>query len=103
MRALGGTDARSDLLGCIDRYGEVGFVLRAIVAHHQGQIKLPCSLRSDGHANQAAGLGRKKINNFWRDFFSRDDQVTLIFSILVIHQDDHAAGTDVVEERGDVA
>ena len=97
VRALCRADPRPDLLGGIDRYGEIGLMLRAVIPHHQRYIQLSRALRHDRHANQTAGLRGKKIDDLWRDFFRCDDQVTLVFSIFVIHQDDHAARADIVE------
>ena len=97
VRTLRRTHSWPNLLGGIDRHGEIGLMLRAVIAHHQWYVQLARALRHDGHANQTAGLCGKKIDDFWRYFLRRDNQVTLVFAILVIHQDDHPARADIVE------
>ena len=54
--ALDRAYARSFAFGCIDRDGEVGFVLRAVVPDHQWKLQLPCTFYRDWHADQAAGF-----------------------------------------------
>ena len=97
MRALRSADTRADLLGGVNRHGEIGLMLGAVIAHHQGQIQLPCPLRCDRHADQATGFRGKEINDLWRGFLGGNDQVAFILTVLIIHQDDHAAGADVIE------
>ena len=97
MRALRGTDTGADLLGGVDRHGEIGLMLGAVIAHHQRQVELPCALWSDRHADQAAGFGGKEINDLRRGLLGGNDQVAFILTVLIIHQDDHSAGADVIE------
>ena len=86
----------------IDGYREVRLVLRPVIAHHEGKVELSCALGRDGHANQSTRLSGKKVNDLGGDFFCGDNEIALVFAVFVIHQDDHAAGTDVVEECGDI-
>ena len=82
----------------IDRYGEVGLVLRAVVTHHKRDAQLPCTICGDGHANQTAGLTGKEVDNFWRDFLGSDYKVSLVFPVLIIHEDDHLTFANVVQD-----
>ena len=82
----------------IDRYGEVGLVLRAVVTHHQWDAQLPCTICGNGHTNQTAGLTGKEVDNFWRDFLGSDYKVSLVFPVLIIHEDDHLTFANVVQD-----
>lgn len=53
--------------------------------------------RGDGHTDKAAGLAGKKVDNFWRNFLSSDHEVSLVFSVLIIHEDDHLTFAYVVQ------
>ena len=64
MRTLHRTDTGALAFRRVDGHGEVGFVLGAVVAHHQGQLQLTRAFLGDGHTNQAAGLTGEKRNDF---------------------------------------
>ena len=72
-------------------------MLGPVIANHQGQIQLSRTLRSDGHADQSAGFRGEEIDDLRRYFFGGDNQIAFVFTILIIHQDDHSAGADVIE------
>ena len=38
MRALCGADARTNLLGGVDRHGKISLMLGAVIANHQRQV-----------------------------------------------------------------
>ena len=101
MGALYGADARAFALGRINGHGEVGFVLRAVVAHHQWQLQLSRTFIGDGHTDQTAGFTGKERDNFRCGRFRGDNQVTLVFAVFVIHQDDHFSGADIIEDIRD--
>ena len=73
MRALRGADAGADLLGGVDRHGEIGLMLGAVIANHQRQVQLPCPLWCNRHADQAAGFRGKEIDDLRRGFLGRND------------------------------
>ena len=84
-------------MGCINRYSEVGFVLRAIVAHHKGDAQLARALRRDGHTDKTAGFAREEVDNLRSYFLRRNHEITLVFTVLVIHKNDHLSFANIVQ------
>jgi hypothetical protein len=48
-------------------------------------------------ADQAASMGCHKVDRVRRDFFRRHAEVTLVFAVFVIHQDDHPAAANFID------
>ena len=67
------------------------------------QIELLAACFGQGEADQSTTMGSHEIDRFRRHKLGRDDEVTLIFTILVIHKNDHFAGLDVGNNIGDRA
>ena len=101
MGSLRRADTGTDLFTGVNRHREVGLMLRAVVPDHQRQTNLSGTLDRDRHADQAAGFGSEEVDDFGGDLLSCNDQVTLIFAILVIHQDDHLTFANVIDDVGD--
>ena len=97
MRSLTRANTGTHRVRCIDRYGEVGFVLRAVVTHHQWYAQLSRALCGDRHANQTASLTGEEVDNLWRDFLGSNYEVSLVFPVLIIHEDDHLTFANVVQ------
>ena len=72
-------------------------MLGTVIAHHQGQIQLSRPLRRDRHADQAAGFCGEEVDDLRRRFLCGDDQVALVLTVLIVHEDDHTTGADVIE------
>ena len=98
--ALSRADTGTNRIGGIDRHRKVGLVLRSIISNHEWDAELARPLRSDWHTDQTAGFTGEEIDDFRRDFLGGDDQITLVLAVLVVHQDDHLAITDVVKDVG---
>ena len=83
-------DTDSGLIG----YGEVCplgpvYLPSYAAGARAGLCELAPALLRNGQADQAAGLPGKKRDVLGRDDVSRDDEVTFVFTVLVIHDDDH--------------
>ena len=60
-----------------------------IFGHHLRQPQLVKAFTVHRHADQAAGMCCHKINCFRGNFISGNNDVTFIFTILIIHHNDH--------------
>jgi len=60
-----------------------------VVARQGFQMKPLTDARAHREANQATSVSHHEVDGFGRDFLGRNDQITLILSMLVVHQDDH--------------
>ena len=101
MRAVVGGNAGGDAFGRLDADGEVGMVRRGVVLDHRRQAQLPAALAGQRQADQAARVGDHEVDVGRLDQFGRHDQIALVFAILVVDDDDHAAVADFFQQFGD--
>ena len=101
-RPVGGRDAGGDALARLDRHAEggpeAGVVL--LVAHHQRDAQLVEPLAGHRQADEAAPVARHEVDRLGRDLLGGDRQVALVLAVLVVDDDEHAAGADVLEGLG---
>ena len=96
--AIGSGNTGSHALRGFDRNGEVGSHFFAVVADHQRQAQLLAALLGQGQADQAAAVLGHEVDVFRRYRLGGHDDVALVLAIFVIHQHDHLAGPDVVDD-----
>src|SRR5579875_2226864 len=89
-----GGDARGDLVPRADRHGERGPLVRRVVGHHLRQIQRLQPLRGERDGDEAARVPEHEVDRLGRDTLRRDAQVSLVFPILVVHDDDEPAVAD---------
>ena len=65
--------------------------------NHQRQVELLAALLGQGQADQAATVACHKVDIIGGDFFRRHQQVALVLAVLVVHNDDHLALTDIFD------
>ena len=63
----------------------------AVLPAHQRQAELLDALAGQRQADQAAGVAGHEVDRVGRRELRRDDQVALVFAVLVVDQDEHAA------------
>src|SRR5690606_33995054 len=56
------------------------------------------ALGGEGKTDQAARMGGHEVHVLRADHVGGDDEVTLVLAILVVHEDDHLALTDVFDQ-----
>ena len=90
-RAVGGGNAGGDALGSFDGNREGGAVLGLVVARHLDQAELLAARFGQGQADQAAAMLGHEVDGFRRHVLGGHDEVALVFAVLFVDQDDHAA------------
>ena len=95
--AVGGGDAGGDAFAGIDGLAEGGAEIRRVVGRHQGEAQGVAALRSEGEADESAAVGGHEIDDFGRDFFRGDGEVAFVFPVLIVDDDEHAAGADLLD------
>ena len=101
--AIRGRNPGGHPAGGLDRDGEIGAVHRTVHRRHRREIELPCALLGDRHADQAATESRHEIDDVGRHHVRCHHQVAFVFAILLVDQDDHAAGPDLRDDLGNRA
>ena len=91
VRAVVRRDAGGDALARLDRDGERGLVAGAVVPAHQAEAQLLDALAGQRQADQAAGVAGHEVDRIRRGELRGDDQVALVFPVLVVDQDEHPA------------
>src|SRR6266699_5053923 len=95
--AIDRRDAAPDAMARVDRDGERGPERRAVLAHHHRKAELVAAALRQREADEPAPVGRHEVDVLGRDALGRDAEVALVLAILVVHEDDHAAGADLGE------
>jgi hypothetical protein len=57
-----------------------------------------CPFFGNGKADEPASMSGEKSDMFWRHDIGGDDQVTLIFTILVVHNKDHLSLAKIIQD-----
>ena len=78
-----------DSLCRFDADGEIGSTLGFIITHHWRQHQLVGAVCGDGHTDQSTRMNRHEIHHFRSDFLCCTDQVTFVFTVLIIDADHH--------------
>src|SRR5690606_40778631 len=75
-------------------------VATAVGRHHQGQAELAAALLRERQADQAAPVAGHEVDGLGRDEVRREDQVALVLAVFLVHEDDHPAGAELLDEFG---
>ena len=62
-----------------------------------GQVQAVAIFGTHGNAEVPRTNPHEEVHNLWRHLFGRADKVTLIFSVLVVDQNDDLAGTKIFQ------
>ena len=96
-RTVGGRDTRRYAFSRFNGKGELGAKTRCILLHHQRQAKLFATMARHRHANQPTTEAGHEVDSLWRTVLCGHHQVTFVFPVLIVHQDNHLALTDIVD------
>ena len=93
-----GGDAGRDAFLCLDRDGERRRMPRLVRARHALEMQRVRALGRHREADQAAPEAGHEIDGVGRRHLGRNDEVALVFALLGVHQDEHAALARVFED-----
>ena len=93
-RAIGGRNAGRRPALRLDRHAEGGLEPRRVLRHHQRNLELVEPLRRHRQTDQTAAVPRHEVDRLRRDLLGRDRQIAFVLPILVVDDDDHAAGAN---------
>ena len=96
VRLIVDADPGRDPLPRLDRDRERGLVRALVLERHHLQIELVATLRGHRQTDPAAGLTGHEVDRVGRDELSRQHQVPLVLTVLVINHDNHLARRDVL-------
>jgi len=97
-RAVMGGNTGGDAFLGFNRHGERGFMARQVVRRHQIKAQIIKTIRRHRQANQALAVRGHEVDRIGRRHLAGDDQVTLILTILVVHQNEHPAITGLFDD-----
>ena len=95
--AVVGGDAGGDALARLDGDGEGRAVARLVLARHVLEAELARALLGQRQADEAAAVLGHEVDGVGRGHLRGDDEVALVFAVLGVHQDDHAAVAQILE------
>jgi hypothetical protein len=99
LGAVGGGDARrrahAGLDGHAERGAEPGGVL--LVADHERDPQLVEPLAEHRQAHEPAAVAGHEVDGLGSDLLGGDREVALVLAVLVVHDDEHLPGLEVLE------
>ena len=97
VRLVVHADPGRDPLARFDRDREGSLVRALVPGRHQLQVELVAALGGQRQADPAAGLAGHEVDRIRRHELGGDHQITLVLAVLVVDDDDHLAGGDVLD------
>ena len=96
---VGGGDARRDPFARLDRDREGGTEAGRVlgVGNHHPEVETLELVLGHRQADEAATVHGHEVDGLGGDEFGRHAEVALVLAVLVVDQDDHLAGTDILE------
>ena len=94
-------DARRNPLRRLDRQREVRRLVGVGLAHHQRQPQLPAAIAIERQADQATAEPGHEIDVLGANLRRGHDEVAFVFAVLVVHEDDHPALPDILDNLVD--
>src|ERR1700728_4328158 len=95
--AVGGRDTRGNSLPGFDGEGEGGFEAALILGCHELQSKLVTATAGQSEANEAPPLLGHEVDRLGGGELGGHGQVALVLPALVVTDDDHSPGADVLD------
>ena len=90
-----GRNAGGAALQFIDSHGKGRAQDRCVVFHLMGQFERLAALNGDRGTEHASGVFQHKVHLLSRDFFSGDNQVALVLTILIVDDNYKLSGLEV--------
>ncbi len=87
----------------LDRDAERRAPPGGVLLDHQRDVELVETLSGHGQADQPPAVGRHEVDDLRRDELRRADEVAFVLAILVVQDDRHLPGTQVVQDVFDTA
>ena len=102
VSAVGGRDAGGDAFAGLDGLGECGAEAGGVLLRHGEEAQVIGALLSEGEADEAAAIAGHEVDGFRGDVLGGQGEVALVFAVLVVDHDDHAAGANLGHGAGNV-
>ena len=93
--AVGRGNAGGDAFAGLDGYGE-GRGVPCVAGGHEGQMEFVGHIGRKGETHESAGVTGHEVHGVGVDAFGGHDEMAVAFTIVVVHDNDHAAVADVV-------
>ena len=100
--AVGGGDAGGDAFAGFDGLSEGGAEAGGVLLGHREEAEVVGALLSEGEADEAAAVAGHEVDGLGGDVLGGEGEVALVLAVLVVDDDDHAAGADLGDGAWDV-
>ncbi len=101
--AVGGGDAGGDAFACLDGLSECGAEAGGVVLRHGEEAQVVGALLSECEADEAAAVAGHEVDGLGGDVLGGEGEVAFVFAVLVVDDNDHAAGADIGNGTGNVS
>jgi hypothetical protein len=80
----------------VDADGEGGAESCGVFGGLWGEVEFETSIAGESEAEEPASVCEHEVDDVGGDGLGGTDEVAFVFAILVVDEDDHSAGPDVV-------
>src|SRR5688572_25565134 len=95
--AVGCGNAGADVVLGIDRHAERGTERRGVGVDRERDFQLVQPLAGHRQTDLTTPVPHHEVDRLGRDLFRRDRQVAFVLAILIVDDDDHPAGADLLD------
>ena len=78
---------------------EIGLQGGCVVLHHPAQVKPLANFGQDRYANLSFSVGDHEVHDFRGDLLCGADEVSFVFAILGVHDNDDPTVSDRINNR----
>ena len=96
-RAIGGRHARRNTFSRIHGFAKRRAEARRIPRGDRRQLKVLATFRGQREADQAATVGDHEVDDLRRDLFGGHREIALVFTVFVVHDDEHSTGANIFD------
>ena len=100
--AIGGGDSCRHAFAGFDRLREGGAEAGGVLLRHWRQAQVVGALLSEGKADEAAAVASHEVDGLGGDVVGGQGEIALVLAVLIVDDDDHAAGLDIGNGAGNV-
>ena len=100
--AVVGGDAGGDALAGLDGFSKRGAEAGGVLLGHGTEAEVVGALLGESEADEAASVAGHEVDGLGGDELGGEGEVTFVFAVFIVDDDDHASGTNLLEGSGNV-
>ena len=100
--AVVGGDSGGDTFARFDSFSKCGAEAGGVLVGHGAEAEVVSALLGEGKADEASSVTGHEVDGLGSDELGGKSEVAFILAVLVVDNDDHAAGADFFQGSGNI-